>query len=105
MQTETVIRAIEYLPTPSAPVEGVDPVRSSETDGMVMRIFGAVPDYSKKAYEDIWQEVLNADEAEMVEYCRSKGIDVLDDQKKPVAGWRDIAVMLKAIDQKLIELA
>ena len=42
---------------------------------------------------------------EMVDYCRSKGIDVLDDAKKPVPGWRDIAVMLKAVDTKLIERA
>ena len=72
---------------------------------MVMRLFGAVPDYSKKAYEKLWQEVFNADEKEMVDYCRSKGIDVLDDAKKPVPGWRDIAVMLKAVDAKLIERA
>ena len=56
-------------------------------------------------FEKLWQEVFNADEKEMVDYCRSKGIDVLDDAKKPVPGWRDIAVMLKAVDTKLIERA
>ncbi len=105
MQTETIIRAVDYMPAPLQPIEGLDPVRTSETDGMVMRLFGAVPDYSKKAYEKLWQEVFNADEKEMVDYCRSKGIDVLDDAKKPVPGWRDIAVMLKAVDAKLIERA
>ncbi len=105
MQTETVIRAVDYMPAPLQPIEGFDPVRTSETDGMVMRLFGAVPDYSKKAYDKLWQEVFNADEKEMVEYCLSKGIDVLDDDKKPVAGWRDIAVMLKAVDTKLVEKA
>ena len=105
MQTETVIRAVDYLPAPLPPVEGVDPIRTSETNGMVTRIFGAAPDYSKKAYESLWQEVFDADEGEMTAYCRSKGIDVLDDAGKPVPGWRDIAVMVKAVDAGVVELA
>lgn len=105
MQTQTVIRAIDYLPTQPELAEGTTDELVSETDGIVIRLFGALPDYSKKEYEDLWQEVFNADEQQTIAYCLERGIDVLDDDKKPVSHWRDIAVMLKAIDNGIISLA
>lgn len=102
---QTIIRAVEYLPKKPELAEGTTDELVSETDGVVMRLFGAVPDYSKKEYENLWQQVFKADEDEMIQFCREKGIDVLDDAGKPVPGWRDIAVMLKAVDSGLISLA
>lgn len=102
---QTIIRAVEYLPKKPELAEGTTDELVSETDGIVMRLFGAVPDYSKKEYENLWQQVFNADEDEMIQFCREKGIDVLDDAGKPIPGWRDIAVMLKAVDSGLISLA
>lgn len=105
MQTQTVIRAVDYAPKAPEMAEGSVDELVSETDSVVMRLFGSAPDYSKKEYESLWQEVFNADEQEMISYCLERGVDVLDDAKKPVSKWRDIAVMLKAIDKGIISLA
>ena len=71
---------------------------------MLISLFGAIPDYSNKKFEKLWQEVFDAEDKEIVAYCRGKGVDVLGKDKEPVAGWRDIAVMLKAIDSGLLKL-
>lgn len=105
MQTQTVIRAVDYLPAKPEIAEGSAEDLISENDGVVERLFGTTPDYAQPEYEKLWQEVFDADEKQIVAYCLSKGIDVLDDNQKPVQKWRDIAVMLKAIDQGLLSLA
>ena len=101
MQTQTVIRAVDYLPEKTENAEGM----VSEADGLTVRLFGAAPDYSQKEFENLWQAVFDADEKEMIAFCREKGVDVLDDNGNPVSGWRDVAVMLKAIDAGLVSLA
>ena len=105
MQTQTVIRAQDYLPEKHELAEGTTDELVSETDGLTVRLFGAAPDYSKKEFEDLWQLVFNADEKEMVDFCREKGIDVIGDDGFPVSGWRDVAVMLKAIESGVVSLA
>ena len=105
MQTQTVIRAVDYLPKKPELAEGTTDELVSETDGLTVRLFGSAPDYTQKEFEDLWQIVFDADEKEMIAFCRDKGIDVLDDSGFPVMGWRDVAVMLKAIDTGLISLA
>ena len=105
MQTQTVIRAVDYLPKKPELAEGTTDELVSETDGLTVRLFGSAPDYTQKEFEDLWQIVFDADDKEMVAFCRDKGIDVLDDDGFPVTGWRDVAVMLKAIDAGLISLA
>ena len=105
MQTQTVIRAVDYLSEKPELAEGTTDELVSETDGLTVRIFGSAPDYTQKEFEDLWQAVFDADEKEMIAYCREKGVDVLDDNGYPVSGWRDVAVMLKAIDAGLISLA
>lgn len=103
MQTQTVIRAVDYVPTQPEIAEGSP--EEVETNGVVVAIFGAAPDYSQPEFEQLWQEVFDGDDQETIAYCLSKNIDVLDDDKKPVSEWRDIAVMLKAIDKGLISVA
>ena len=105
MQTQTIIRAVDYLPKKPEIAEGTNDELVSETDGLTVRLFGTAPDYTQKEYEDLWQVVFNADEKEMIAYCREKGVDVLDDNGYPVTGWRDVAVMLKAIDAGLVSLS
>ncbi len=105
MQTQTVIRAQDYLSEEPELAEGATDELVSETDGLTFRLFGAAPDYSKKEFEDLWQQVFHANEQEMIDFCREKGIDVIGDDGFPVSGWRDIAVMLKAIDAGIISLA
>lgn len=101
MQTQTVIRAVDYLPEKTENAEGM----VSEAEGLTVRLFGAAPDYTQKKFEKLWQAVFDADEKEMIAFCREKGVDVLDDGGFPVSGWRDVAVMLKAIEAGLISLA
>ncbi len=105
MQTQTVIRAQDYLPEKPELAEGSTEELVSETEGLTVRLFGTAPDYSKKEYEDLWQSVFNADEKEMIDFCREKGVDVIGDDGFPVTGWRDVAVMLKAIDAGIVTLA
>lgn len=105
MQTQTVIRAVDYLPKKPEIAEGTNDELVSETDGLTVRLFGSAPDYTQKEFEDLWQAVFDADEKEMVAFCREKGVDVLDDNGYPVPGWRDVAVMLRAIDAGLVSLA
>lgn len=105
MQTQTLIRAQDYLPKKPELAEGTTDELVSETDGLTIRLFGAAPDYSKKEYEDLWQSVFNADEKEMIDFCREKGVDVIGDDGFPVSGWRDVAVMLKAIESGVVSLA
>lgn len=105
MQTQTVIRAQDYLPEKPELAEGSTEELVSETEGLTVRLFGTAPDYSKKEYEDLWQSVFNADEKEMIDFCREKGVDVIGDDGFPVTGWRDVAVMLKAIDAGIVALA
>lgn len=105
MQTQTVIRAQDYLPEKPELAEETNDELVSETDGLTVRLFGAAPDYSKKEFEDLWQLVFNADEKEMIDFCREKGVDVIGDDGFPVSGWRDVAVMLKAIESGVVSLA
>ena len=105
MQTQTVIRAVDYLPEKPELAEGTTDELVAETDGLTVRLFGSAPDYTKKEFEDLWQIVFDADEKEMIAFCREKGVDVLDDSGFPVSGWRDVAVMLKAIEAGLVSLA
>ena len=105
MQTQTIIKAKDYLPEKPELVEGTTDELVSETDGLVIRLFGSAPDYSKKEFEELWQSVFYSDEQEMIKYCLYKGIDVIGDDGCAVSGWRDIAVMLKAIDAGIVSLA
>ena len=105
MQTQTVIRAVDYLPERPELAEGATDELVSETEGLTVRLFGAAPDYTQKEYEELWRTVFDADEKEMIAFCREKGVDVLDNDGFPVSGWRDVAVMLKAIDAGLVSLA
>ena len=103
MQTQTVIRAVDYVPTRPKIAEGAP--EEVETNSVVVALFGAAPDYGQPEYERLWQEVFDGDDKETIAYCLSKNIDVLDNDGKPVSEWRDIAVMLKAIDKGLIDIA
>lgn len=103
MLTKTVIRAVEYLPEPEKD-DNFDSFQLSQSDEMLLNLFGDVPDYSNQQFEDLWQEVFDAEDEDTITWCLEKGVDVLDNAGEPVPGWRDIAVMLKAIDGGLLKL-
>ena len=110
-----LIRAADYLPSPEElqkqqeiMAESSDPFAallfSDERDTILYGIFGDVPDYTNPEMETIWDEVLDADPEDIYEYCFKKGVDLFQDDGKPVSPWRDIAVMLKAIDKGILRL-
>ncbi len=78
---------------------------SSERDGVLLRLFGDIPDYSNPEIELIWDEVLEAEPRKMFNYSLRRGIDLLDNDGVPVPPWRDIVVMLKCIDKGLLNVA
>lgn len=77
----------------------------SDMDTVLYGIFGDVPDYTNPEMEAIWDEVLDAEPEDIYEYCFRKGVDLFQDDGKPVPPWRDVAVMLKAIDKGILRLA
>ena len=105
MPAKTVICAADYAPEPKEVYEcGMESFQLSQSDAILINLFGASPDYSDPQFEELWQEVFDAEDEETIAWCLEKGVDTLDKDGKPVSGWRDIAVMLKAIDLKLLEL-
>ena len=113
---EDLIRAASDLPSEeekqalqSAASKNADPLSAllyaDDRDTVLYGIFGDVPDYSNPDIEALWDEVLDAEPEDVYEYCFRKGVDLFQDDGKPVSGWRDIAVMLKAIDKGILELA
>jgi hypothetical protein len=115
-EEENLIRAASFLPSQEELkkqqeelAQSSDPLAallySDDRDTILYGIFGDVPDYSNPDMEAIWDEVLESDPEVIFEYCFRKGIDLFQDDGRPVAPWRDIAVMLKAIDKGILQLA
>jgi hypothetical protein len=104
---DKLIRAADYLPTPEQEAENAqEPNMYNEgSDGVLFRLFGTLPDYQDAQIDALWKEVFDADEQEMIAYCKEQGVDVLQDDGTPVAPWRDIAVVLKALDKGLMQRA
>lgn len=102
MQSQRIIRAADYEPVVKE--SAATPLEDAGDISIGAHIFGESPDYTNPAFETLWQEVFDADENEMFAYCKEKGVDVIGDDGEPVTGWRDIAVMLKAIDTGLVQL-
>ncbi|HBO59478.1 MAG TPA: hypothetical protein DD624_06180 [Alphaproteobacteria bacterium] len=113
---ENLIRAASYLPSEAEKqalqndaAKSADPLSAllyaDDRETVLYGIFGDVPDYSNPDMEALWDEVLDEDPEDVYEYCFRKGVDLFQDDGKPVPGWRDVAVMLKAIDKGILELA
>jgi hypothetical protein len=103
VSAETIIRAADCLP--EAKIES-DPgsYEIPQSDALLLALFGDTPDYSRPEFENIWQTILDADDKDTIAYCLEKGIDVLVKAGKPVPGFRDIAVMLTAIEKGYFKL-
>lgn len=113
---ENLIRAASFLPSQEEKEQqmtdiavAADPLSallySDDRETVLYGIFGDVPDYGNPDMETLWDEVLDADPEDIYEYCFRKGIDLFMDDGRPVPGWRDIAVMLKAIEKGILQLA
>ena len=103
MENKKIIRAADFLPKPNNDSDGED-FALPTSDQMLLNLFGEMPNYSNQRFEELWQEVFDADDADMIAYCREQGVDILGDRDVPVDGWLDIAVMLKAIERGLLTL-
>ncbi len=71
---------------------------AGEQMSVVIALFGTRPDYRDPAIEALWREIHHDDPINVFDYCRSRGVEVLDEVGEPVPGWRDIAVMLRLRD-------
>ena len=110
-----LIRAADYMLSPEEMRRQEEQISASEDpfaalllpddrDTVLYGIFGDIPDYTNPEMEAIWDEVLEAEPEDVYEYCFKKGVDLFQDDGKPVPPWRDIAVMLKAIDKGILHL-
>ena len=88
MQSERIIRAADYEPVLKE--SAADPLEDAGDVSIGAHIFGESPDYTNPAFEALWQEVFDADENEMIAYCKDRGIDVLDDDKQPVTDRKSV---------------
>ena len=77
MKNRTAIRAEDYLPEPEESGGG-ESFQLSRSEGMLINLFGALPDYSDSKFEKLWQKVFDAEDVEMIAYCMEKGVDVLE---------------------------
>ena len=113
---ENLIHAAAYLPSQEEREQqdadiaaSADPLSallySDDRETVLYGIFGDLPDYDNPEMEALWDEVLDADPEEIYEYCFRKGVDLFKEDGMPVPGWRDIAVMLKAIEKGILQLA
>ena len=103
MENKKIIRAADHLPKPNTDCSGEDFCLTG-TDQLLINLFGDRPNYNDQKFEDIWQEIFDAEDEVSIAYCLKQGVDVMDDDGEPVAGWRDIAVMLKAIEKGLLKV-
>jgi len=99
-----IIRAADYMPEPKSGSGIEQDFGLPMSEQLLLNLFGDTPDYSNPKLEEIWQEVIDADDTDTINYCLAQGVDVIGDNSEPVTGWRDITVMLKAIERGLIKL-
>jgi len=105
MENKKIIRAADYIPAQKEDDDdNPECYGLPASEKMLYNLFGESPNYSKKKFEKIWEKIMDSEDKETIAYCLEKGVDVMDDDGEPVAGWRDIAVMLKAIDKGLLKL-
>ena len=104
MESKKIIRAADYIPKPSGDDTGCD-FALPMTDKLLLALFGSLPDYSDPKLDELWQSFHNAGAESGIRYCLERGVDIIGDDGESVDGWRDIAVMLKAIDLGIIKLA
>lgn len=77
---------------------------SDDREGVLLRLFGDLPDYADERMESLWEKVLSHDPEYIYEYCFLRGVDVFMKDGTPVPPWRDIAVMLMAIEKDYFTL-
>ena len=105
MENKKIIRAADYLPQRKNGGGGGFDYALPMSEQLLINLFGDMPDYSNPKHEELWQEIHNAEAESGIRYCLERGVDIIGDDGEPVDGWRDIAVMLKAIERGIIELA
>ena len=108
-----IIHAAKYMPTADDIVairarnskeRSYKILYSAAHEELLLKLFGDVPDYSDPQFEDLWDEVLGNDPEDVFDFCLRKGIDVFDADGKPVPPWRDIAVILLALDKGILDV-
>ena len=104
MKNRKIIRAADYLPKQGGDDTGCD-FALPTTDKLLFALFGDMPDYSNPTLDELWQRFHNDEAENGIRYCLERGVDIIGNDGELVGGWRDIAVMLKAIELGIIKLA
>lgn len=105
MKDRKIIRAADYLPEPAGVSGNGESFALPASHRLLLNLFGDLPDYGDARFEAIWDELLDVSEADTVAYCRQRGVDIMGDNGRPVHGFRDVSVVLKAIETGLLALA
>lgn len=95
---KNMIYAVNYMPEDPSSDDGIGGF-SDDREGLLLRLFGDVPNYAEERMEALWEKVLSHEPEYIYEYCFLRGVDVFMKDGKPVPPWRDIAVMLMAIEK------
>jgi len=110
----SIIRVIDLLPKEndkkaerakmaSSPEPQIGAFMVSESrEGVLIKLFGDLPDYRDKRVDMIWNKFLEGGKEDATTYCDSKGIDIRDGHGSTVKAWCDIATMLKAMELGII---
>lgn len=101
-----LIYAMDYLVAADPAAIAQDSMAyAPNAEGLVLRLFGVLPDYANPEFERLWQRINANPPAAVWAYCREQGVDVLDGAGQPVPPWRDIAVLLRAREAGLVRPA
>lgn len=111
-ECEDIIRVAKYMPSDEDILKmkskhneaSYDVLYSATHEGLLLKLFGDLPNYSDPIFEDLWEEVLRKDPEDTFDFCLRKGLDVFDKNGKPVPPWRDIAVILLALDKGILDI-
>ncbi len=86
----------EAAPAPTDPDLRYEAQIDPEYDGLLLNLFGMVPDYSNDALDQLYRATFEEDPINLYDECRRRGVEVLKEDGSPVVAWRDILVVLRA---------
>ena len=97
-----MIHAERLIPPPGPRLADEPDLYSDERDGVLLRLFGMLPDYADPRLEHIWQELNRRPWREIAQLCRHKGVEVLKANGATISCALDIATLLVAAERGLL---
>jgi len=97
-----MINAENLIPRSGASYGDEPSLFSGERDGVLLRLFGLLPDYTDPRIEQIWRDLNRRPRRDLAEFCRGKGIEVLKQNGSMISCALDIATLLVAAERGLL---